>query len=92
MGLEIVLPIFGVLVGLTAILTSRFFGNLTLTVWINLRDAAIDTFGDKLWVKAWYWWPIRFGQNYFTWLIRVCGAAIVLVALFILVWVYILGN
>ena len=92
MGLEIALPVFGVLVGLTAILTSRFFGNLTLTVWTNPRDVAIDTFGDKLWVKAWYWLPIRLGQKYFTWLIRVCGAAIVFGCLFNLVGFYILGN
>jgi hypothetical protein len=91
MGLELFFVIFGLIAGIIAIITSRFFGNLTISVWTDMRNSATHTFGNKLWIRIWFWWTTKsLHPKVVIWFIRICGVLVVGSSLFILIWVF--GN
>ena len=85
MGIELALPILALLGGTTAILTSRFFGDLICTVLQDLRDG----FKEAGWFFPFYW---QGSASYYKWSIRIAGAGLIILSLFILIWVYLLGH
>ena len=96
MVLELFLVIYGIVVGIIVIITSRFFGNLIIKVRTDMRSPATDTFGNKGWIKIWFssWWTLMiwFRPKFFIWGLRIFGIITVSGCVFILIWVYILGN
>ena len=87
MGLELVLVIFVLIVGICLLSFAPKIGMFIYNSYGEFTKQSYDNWA-RIWVKPYIW----LGSKFYIWLLRIIGAAFVCGSTFILLWVYIFSH